>query len=330
MSSVETSGPAAPALSVVLATDSAKAVRRTLADYRAQTAAGRVEVVVVAPEGELAAVALGGAPELASLACVAAETPFDLAGARAQGVLASTAPWVFVGETHSFPAPTMIERLLASIDGRSKESVPHCLVPTIDNVNPSGATSWASFLIDYGAWAPGHASGDAIHPPIYNALFDRATLVERGADLVRALSPHDDEIFPLPSGPAYVARMAPEATIGHLNVDRLADLVRSKRWLGLKIGEARASRWSRARSFAYAAAAPLIAALLFSRYLAVLRTVRSARRLPPGIVSRLALGAVVRAAGEAQGYLGAAPAWVDERLQHLEIHKADFVAGWRE
>ena len=330
MSSSLPPAPAHATVSVVLATSSARTVRRTLGCYRAQSVAARVEVVVVAPASELAAIAVDDAPELARLVRVAAEEPFELARERARGVLAGTAPWVFVGETHSFPAPTMIERLLSALDEAPREDAPLCLTPTIDNVNPSGATSWASLLIDYGAWGPGQRPADVVSPPIYNALLDRATVVARGSDLARALSPHDDSVFPLPAGSAARTRLVPEATIGHLNVERIADFVRSKRWLGLAIGEARASRWSRVRSVAYAAASPLIAALLFTRYLAAMRAVGSARRLPFGTLPRLALGAIVRAAGEAQGYLGATPASVAARLQHLEIHKADYVPGWRE
>jgi hypothetical protein len=322
-------GTAPVVVSVVLATSSAEAVRRSLAAYRAQSWARRVEVVVVAPAGELAVIAAEGAPELARLLPVAAEEPFELAPARALGIESAGAPWVFVGETHSFPAPTLFERLFAALERLPRPEPPHCLIPTLDNANPSGASSWASLLIDYGAWGPGHAEGASMPPPIYNALFDRSRLVRGRAELVRALSPHDETLFPLGAGHAARSRFVPEATIDHLNVDRLGDLLRTKRWLGLAIGANRARRWGWGRRLAYAAAAPLIAVVLLRRYLAATRIVGAARKLPRGIAPRLALGAVWRAAGEAQAYVGLEPDGVEARLQHLEIHKADFVAGWR-
>jgi hypothetical protein len=318
----------APAVSVVLATSSAPTVRRTLGDYRAQTIACRLEVVLVAPPAELARVAPEGAPELSRLVRVAAAEPFDLPAARARGFLAASARWVFVGETHSFPQPAMMESLLSAAERSTAAERAHCLMPLIDNANPSCAASWASLLIDYGAWGPGRGESDAVRPPIYNALFDRETVARRGADLARALSPHDDSLFPLPAGPGVRARFVPAAAILHLNVERFADFAVSKYFSGLANGASRAARWGWPRRLAYAAAAPLIAALLFRRYLAATRAVRSVRRLPAGVVPWLVLGAVVRAAGEAQGYLGAAPAWVEARVQHFEIHKADFVKGW--
>jgi hypothetical protein len=315
----------------VLATSAARTVRRTLADYRTQTVARRIEVVLVAPPEELARIAPAGAPELARLVRVPAEEPFDLPRERARGILAASAPWVFVGETHSFPLPGMVERLLVDTAESEQDGArPPCLMPLVGNANPSGAASWASLLIDYGAWGPGHGELDGVRPPIYNALFDRAAVVRRGSELARALSPHDDSLFPLPTGPDTRARFVPAAEILHLNVERFRDFVFTKYWSGLANGSARAARWRWPRRLAYAAAAPLIAALLCSRYLAATRIVRRARRLPRGVAPWLLLGAVVRAAGEARAYLGFAPPGVEERVQHFEIHKADFVAGWVE
>ena len=325
MSEVAT-GPAA--VSVVLATSSAQAVRRTLGDYRAQSVAARLEVVLVAPSAELARIAPEGASELARLVRVAADEPFELPAARARGILAASAPWVFVGETHSFPLPAMMERLLAAAAETAAGERPRCLMPVIGNANPSGAASWASLLIDYGAWGPGSAESDPVRPPIYNALLDRAEVVRRGADLVHALTPHDESVFPLPPGAP--SRFVPAAEILHLNIERWRDFAASKRSSGLANGASRAGRWRWPRRLAYAAAAPLIAALLFSRYLAATRRVRRARPLPAGIAPWLVLGAVARAAGEAQGYLGAAPAKIESRVEHYEIFKADFVAGWRQ
>jgi len=320
--------PPAPELSVVLATSALDAAARSLGAFRAQTAAGRIEVLLVAPRAELERVDPAGAPELAALRPIEAAIPFALAGARAQGALAARAPWIFVGETHSFADPTLVAALLDAIAASSVDSRTQALVPCIYNVNPGGAVNWAAFLTDYGAWGPGHAADAAMAPPIYNSLFARAMLERLGDLLPKAMSPHDDAIAPLSSQGGYRAAFVPAARIGHLNVVRLADFVRSKLHHGMGVGATRAQRWSWPRRFAYAAAAPLIAGVLFARTLPDYRLARQGDRLPFGVLPLLALGALVRAAGEAIGYLGWSPAWLDERLDQLEIHKADYVPGW--
>jgi len=323
-------------ISVVLATATLDVVRQAFDCYRSQTAAGEVELVLVAPRAELERFDAHSSPPLGALRLVVAEEPFALATARAQGVLAASAPWVFIGETHSFAEPSLIERLLAAIVQSPAGARPPAFVPCIFNVNPTGAVSCASLLVDYGAWGPGHAAGDLLPPPIYNGVFERAQLVRLGAELPKALSPHDDSVMPLPAEPEYRAPFVPQARIGHLNIVRFGDFVRSKSQLGLAVAEARARRWRLGRRLAYAAAAPLIAVVLFGRYLRHYRVARSEERLPAGTLPLLVVGAVARAAAEALGYLGCAPSpiwgWssaeLHARLEHLEIYKADYVPGW--
>jgi hypothetical protein len=316
-----------PELSVVLATTGPEVVARPLEAYRAQTVADRIEMVVVAPPAELARFEARSGSGL-EVRLVAAPEPFQLASARAAGALAASAPWLFVGETHSYPEPRLAERLLAAAEAqREAEPAIDCFVPTIVNVNPSGAISVASLLIDYGAWGPGH-TGAVARPPIYNALFRRA-VVAANPRLVAAMAPADDTSFPVPIDGRHRAVMVPEASIAHLNVVRFGDLVRSKCWLGMAVGDARGRRWGWPRRLLYAAAAPAIAAVLLRRYLADLRIVRAHVELPGGIVPLLLVGAAARAAGEAIGYLGWKREAVDRRLERLEIHKRDFVPGWR-
>ena len=79
----------------------------------------------------------------------------DLAPARAAGILAATAPIVFVGETHSFPDSKFAEVLLAGFSGPWTS-----ITPAFDNANPDSAMSWAAFISDYGRWARGLPAGE--------------------------------------------------------------------------------------------------------------------------------------------------------------------------
>jgi len=318
-----------PALSVVLATTSEPAARRTLAAYDRQSAAELVEVVLVAPESELERFDASAAPRLHGLRKVAAPEPFTVASARATGALAAAAPWVFVGETHSFADPPMCGALLAAIAAAGGEA-PEVWVASIYNVNPTGAVSWASFLIDYGAWAPGQPDAETDRPPIYNALFARDLLRRLGGRLPPAFSPYDETVFPHLAADGPAARRVPRATIGHLNVDRLGAFCRSKTWAGLAVGGLRARRWSWPRRLVYAGAAPLIAAVLFARTWRFYRTSHGRGDAPSSAVPLLALGAAVRAWGEALGYLGWAPPELESRIEHLEINKREYVVDWSE
>ena len=318
-----------PALSVVLATTSEPPARRSLAAYAAQTAAARVEVVLVAPASELERFDAGATPRLHGLRRVAAPEPFTVASARAAGALAAAAPWVFVGETHSFADPPMCGELLAAIGAAGAEP-PEVWVTSIYNVNPTTAVSWASFLIDYGAWAPGQPDAETTRPPIYNALFARTLLGQLGERLPAAFSPYDESVFPHSAADGRAARRVPRATIGHLNIDRIGIFCRSKTWAGMAVGAQRARRWGWSRRVVYAGAAPLIAAVLFARTLRSYGTSRRRGDAPAATVPLLALGAAVRAWGEALGYLGWAPHDLDSRIEHLEIHKREYVVDWND
>ena len=317
-----------PELSVVLATSSLDIAQQALDHYRRQTAATRIELLLVAPRAEFERVEADAAGTLAALRAIETDGPFTLPTARAQGVMAASAPWVFVGETHSFAEPEMAECLLAAIAALPEAARPAGLVPCIYNVNPSGAVSCASFLIDYGGWGPGHAAGEPLVPPIYNGLFARADLRRLEGALARALSPHDDSLAPVPTGPDFLVPFVPQARIGHLNVVRFGDFVFNKAFTGMAVADVRARRWGLGRRLAYAAAWPLIGLVLLRRYLASYRVARRVERLPAGVLPLFVVGAFARAAAEALAYLGWRTADLYARIEHFEIFKADYVPGW--
>ena len=110
------------------------------------------------------------------------------------------------------------------------------------------------------------------------------------------------------------------AVVEHLNVDRPSSWAHERVLGGLLLGATRGRRWPAARRAAYALAAPLIAVMLLGR---ALRAPRA--RAPAGTSVALAAGAILWAAGEAAGYLGAARPRHARQMAEMEVHKLRFI-----
>src|SRR5256885_5695676 len=137
----------AAALSVVLATKDAEMIGRGLAALCAQTARGRIEVVLVSLSGETLHVDPRRLDGFAGHRLVEPGVAVSLAVGRAMGVRAARARYVHIGETHAFPQPDWAERIIESLDETWT-----AIVSGLENANADGAISWANLLTDYGPW----------------------------------------------------------------------------------------------------------------------------------------------------------------------------------
>jgi hypothetical protein len=301
-----------PALSVVLATDELATIEPVVRRLRAQTVAGQVELVIVttrpdeAPDGE----------GLAGCRVVGVDDLVPLTAARAAGIRAATAPLVFVGETHTYPADGWAEALIDAHAGNGWAAV----VPGFGNANPSGTLSWAAFLADYGAWLNVLPRRELELIPTYNTAYRREALLELGPRLDRVITSGDELIVALrDAGRRFV--FEPSARIDHENV------AAPKAWLlerylgGHLTAASRMERWSWRRRLVYAAGAPLIPAVLLARVAGGVREARRAYGVGRGVYAAMAVGAVVSAVGELVGYLGGPAGWADRRMTEYEIHR---------
>jgi hypothetical protein len=306
----------APELAYVLATDEVATVRGVLAALGRQTRADAIELVLVAP-GELDTRAVPA--NLGGLRVERCPSPIALPVARALGIRAATAPLVFVGETHSFPEPEMVERLLAAFaegwDG---------VVPAIVNANPGSARSWAGFLLDYGRWGARRPAAAISDPLVYNAAYRRDALLALGEGLADAISSTDTDLQRAFHAAGRRVHFEPAARIRHLNVSRLGAFLRERFCCGLLLGRFRARRWPWHRRLLYAAAAPLVPVVLFVRSRRAIAAALAAERPPRATAIWIAVALVTRAAGEALGYLGAGAG--SERVEtEIEIHRGRYV-----
>lgn len=312
--------PVAPALSVVLPTDTWETIRTVVERLRRQTVATAIEVVLVVPsEGDagLDRMDRGG---FARVVVVAHGSIAPLAGARAAGVRAATAPLVFIGETHSYPHRGWAAAVLAAAERGPYAAI----VPAFGNANPGGALSWAAFFSDYGAWVEGRPAGEIEDIPTFNSVYRRSTLLELGDRLELALA-HGDELNVYLRTRGHRAIFEPAARLDHVNIAQPAAWLWERLICGWMIGGNRGRRWTWMRRIAYAGAWPAIAVVLAARILPIPRPAADGRRAPVGTSLLMVAGTWLKAIGEAIGYLLGPSERVEIAADELEVHRLAYV-----
>jgi hypothetical protein len=303
-------------LSVILATDRLETIRGTLRSLGEQTARKRLELVVVAPSAfELEADGFGAARVVETEA-----DPIEVAQLRAEGVRAASAPAVLLAETHSFPAPDSLERLIE----RHRE--PWAAVgQAICNGNPTTMRSWTNLFLDYGPWADPHAGGALRELPTHNSSFKRAELLACGERLPELLrySEGINAVLRKRGGRLY---LEPEARTFHVNVSRATSWVVERSAAGRAYAASRAAGWPAWRRAAYALGSPLIPLVRGLRVLRDIRRTGRSAELLPRILPALAVGLTLSALGELAGYAlgaGRAPQVIGEmelrRMGHVRL-----------
>jgi hypothetical protein len=309
-----------PKLSVILASDTYATIRRVIQCLRRQTVRDQIELVLVAPPGAVDE-ALAYGDEFAGIRIV--EDPVaDLAPARAAGVRAASAEWVFIGETHSYPQPELAECLIRSIS--DSWSV---ITPAVGNANPDSVWSWAGCLSDYGVWAEGRPVGELSTFPGHNSAFRRRALLALGDRLAPTFALGGDMRRELQAA-GHKAHFEPAARIDHLNVISPWQWARERFALGMVIASTRLRAWSFARRALYLVASPLIPVVLCWRILPeAWRTVRR-QRLPLSTMFWIVVGTILRSSGELIAYAGAPDEPYRRQMYQYEVHKMAF-AGVR-
>ncbi|MEJ7784955.1 MAG: hypothetical protein WKF96_09140 [Solirubrobacteraceae bacterium] len=266
----------------------------TLRALAAQSIADQLEIVVVLPEGVPAP-----SPEgFAAVRTVRLPQLITTGGAIAAGVHAATAPIVAYVEEHSWPRPSWAERLLAA-HGSGVGAVSWSL----ENANPSSATSWVSLLTDFGRAVHPAPSPPVWPPPWHHTSYRRELLIAYGSGLAAVLEAEWRLHADLPAG-GHRFEHAGDARSRHWNVSRYGAHLQSELRGARSFGASRVEHggWGPARRLGYAVAAPLVWALR------VRRSVPDLRRVAPPRIAMVApllcAGLVSAAAGEAWGYVG--------------------------
>lgn len=305
-------------LSVVLITDHFRTIRPVIDRLREQTVRDRIEVVIVAPSARALELDESATAGLAAVRVVEVGSIFPMPPSRAAGVRATTAPVVFLGETHSYGGPGFAAEILDAHRGPWD-----AVIPGLDNANPGTALSWAAFLADYGYWHALLPAGEVGSGPTWNVAYKREALLALGGDLEKALSA-GDHLWEAFRAAGRTWFHAPTAPLTHVNVSRPGSWAHERFLAGTMIARNRNARWSLARRVAYAVASPLIPFVLLARLGPSFRAVRAAGLIPRGTTAALVAGVFLRTAGEALGYLRGVGARQEAQMEEYELHKLKY------
>lgn len=304
-----------PEMSVVIVTpDRYETIRQTVSCLRAQTARARLELVIVAPVTPLPDLAAHELREFHQYRVVGVGEIGSIARAHAAGIRQACAPLVVLAEDHSFPEPNWAEALI------DRHHEPWAVVgPVVRNANPDTLTSWADFLLGYGAWLDPTPAGEIDHLPGHNSSYKRAILLDYGANL-EAMLEAETVLHWVLRAKGYRLYLESAARTAHLNFGRLAPWVPYLVYAGRVFAAARARHWPFRRRLLYCGGAPLIPFVRLRRIRSDLRRPGRPADLWPRIVPALLVGLILDMVGQLLGYaLGAGKA--GERLCYYEFHR---------
>lgn len=308
-------GAAGPRMSVVLVTDRYATIRGVVRALAAQTVAGALEVVLVGPAPAPLEVDARDLAPLHGHRVVTAERIIPLAGARATGVRAATAPVITVGETHAFPDEHWAERVLASIEAGAA-----AVVPGFTNGNPDGALSWSNLINDYGRWSDRLEPGETTGAPAYHLVMRRSVTDALGDRIDDFYSWGYDATGALHSA-GHAIRHEPGARMYHVNVSRPLRWVGERVLLGRVQAAWRSRDWGPGRRALYALGSPLIPAVVLSRGRSGVRRALADPAVPRRTGPAVLAGVVLKSLGEAVGFVAGSTEAHRERAEEYEIHK---------
>lgn len=130
-------------MSVILGTDTYSRVDHVIRSLAEQTIADQLELVIVASEADDVGLHARNLSGFHTVRVVSIQSITPQSGARALGVRESIAPFVFIAETHAFPDPDALARLVDVLSGDWSVGV-----PGFRNSNPGNGLSRAAFLSD--------------------------------------------------------------------------------------------------------------------------------------------------------------------------------------
>lgn len=287
-------------MSVVLAASGGyPAVRRTVRRLNNQSAAGRMELIVVGFDGPMEI-----PPEdVASFAAVQGKLLDEVVGvgtANAEGVRMARAAIVAFGEDHCFPEPGWGEALLEA--HRSTHAV---VAPVFRNANPASIVSWCDFLIGYGPWMEPAEGGLRPYLPGHNSSYKRDELLAYGDRLEEMLGAETVLHYDL-ARRGRTLHLEPRAQVSHVNFSRFGDWLPVSFHSGRVFAASRGADWTLHKRLFYAAASPLIPPV---RLVRVIQQMGAPGR-PAGLLARclpcLAIGLFMDGLGQFAGYVAGA------------------------
>jgi hypothetical protein len=309
-------------LSVVTATpDGFGRLRILLRHLAAQTIAGRLELIVVAPDEVPMDAKCAEVVAALGRVTVLPVGPIDDADrSLAQGVRKAQAPVVALVEDHAYPEPEWAEALVAAHRG------PWAAVgPAFRNANPGSGFSWANMLLAYGHWTGRDEPGAMPYIARHNSSFKLDVLLSYGEELELRLARSGGLLEDL-ARQGKVLYFEPRAKIAHVNPSRLVSTLKVRFDSGRLSAATRVEReaWSSKRRLKHVLGFPLIPVGRFRGVLEVIRPVPELRARFPKTLPALVLALGADAVGQAVGFaLG--PGRAEERIRSYELYRRPLV-----
>ena len=306
-----------PDMSVVIVTpDRYQTIRKTVRHLRAQTAASRLEIVVVAPRREGLGLLESEFDPFHSLRVVEVGSLEVLAPAKVAAVRQTRASVVAFAEDHCYPEPEWAAALM-----QAHQSNWAAVGPALRNANPQTMTSWAGFLLYFGAFVEPAVAQVTEHLPWHNSSYKRDLLLRYGDDLASFLVVEGMLLDDL-RAKGHQLRLEPAAKTSHVNISLPSSWIKQSFCGGRLYGAFRAQKkqWPLSRRLLYAGGAPFIPPLRAWRALQAIRRTGLQKELLPHIIPALIAGTVPHALGEAIGYI-LGPGDAEQQYAHFEMRR---------
>ncbi len=307
------------ALSYVVVTDTFETIRGVVRAVGAQTVSREIELVIVCRSETELALDRRATETIGAVRVLEVSEIMPISPARAVGIRATSAPLVFVGETHSYPAPDCMEALIAAHASDDYAVV----TPVIENGNPRKAMSWAGLMLTYRHWIEPAARAEIDVIATYNACFRRSALVGFGDRLEAMLDYGSGLDVSLRADGGHLL-IEPAARLKHLNVASFSGWLPERFLSGRFWGTARSRQWSPARRLLYTLAGPLLPFMIAGKPLRSPQWAYHRARVPAGTLALILLSAVVTAAGEVTGYVAGGGRSAIQ-LAEYEIHRSRYL-----
>lgn len=279
---------------IILAPDDYAAIRQTIANLIAQTAAAQLELIIVAPsQAAIQLPAETGA--FGAVAIVEVGKIISTPAARIAGAKVARAPLVAFVEDHAIYDPYWAEAL---IDAHRQG---HAVVGGMfGNANPASLVSWANLLTEYGEWM-NPVARTMPHLPGHNSSYKKEILLSYGSELEAKFVFESVLHWDLLKR-GYTLFFEPRAKIYHVNYSRVTPTLQLRFYSGAVFASARSRHWSMFKRLAFVAGAPLIPLVRFIRTLRNLRGASIPGWVMPRVLPWMLLFLIFDAMGELVGY----------------------------
>ena len=306
-----------PALSaIVVIPDKYDTVRRTVQHLQAQTAARQIEIVLVIPSGQQAAVDESEFACFHSWQVVEIGTLESKARGYVAGIRKANAPVIALTEDHSYPDSQWAELFIAA------HRQPWAAVgPCMRNANPGSLLGWADFYQAYGEWAPPAVSGEVRSLPGHNSSYKKEILLSYGDqldDLMEAESVLHHQLVTK----GHRLFLESGTCTAHMNFGTWSSWLPKRYYTGRQFSSTWAKWWPWYRRLFYTCASPLIP---FIRTWRIQR--RIYRRQSIGMFIKLLPvlfgGLLVESVGYMAGYAAGAGDSI-EKADRYEYHREQY------